>query len=129
MKLIEVLNARKVIASKAQAKGVNFGTSFKFMKFIKATDEDEKFYNEKKGELIKSLAMKDDNGKLVIENNQYKFTDENFAEINKQLNELAATEVEVSDKMKFTEQELDKMEFTIEEVAAIYELVKVDENE
>ena len=50
MKLIEVLNARKVIASKAQAKGVNFGTSFKFMKFIKATDEDEKFYNEKKGD-------------------------------------------------------------------------------
>lgn len=124
MKLIEVLNARKVIASKAQVKGVNFGTSYKFVKFINATEEDEKFYNEKRAELIKTYATKDDNGELVIENNQYKFTDENFAEINKQLNELAATEVEVSDKMKFTEQELDKMEFTIEEVALIYPLIK-----
>lgn len=124
MKLIEVLNARKVIASKAQVKGVNFGTSYKFVKFINATEEDEKFYNEKRAELIKTYATKDDNGELVIENNQYKFTDENLAEINKQLNELAATEVEVSDKMKFTEQELDKMEFTIEEVALIYPLIK-----
>ena len=124
MKLIEVLNARKVIARKAQVKGVNFGTSFKFFKFLNAIEEDEKFYNEKRAELIKTYATKDDNGELVIENNQYKFTDENFAEINKQLNELAATEVEVSDKMKFTEQELDKMEFTIEEVALIYPLIK-----
>lgn len=65
MKLINVLNARKVIASKAQAKGVNFGTSFKFMKFIKATDEDEKFYNGKREELIRSLAMKDDKGDFI----------------------------------------------------------------
>ena len=124
MKLINVLNARKVIASKAQSKGVNFGTSFKFMKFIKATDEDEKFYNEKREELIRSLAMKDDKGDFIIENDQYKFTDENFAEINKQLNELAATEVEIPENLRFSAQELEKMEFTIEEVSIIYELVK-----
>lgn len=123
MKLIEVLNARKVIASKAQVK-VNFGTSYKFMKFIEATNEDEKFYNEKRAELIKTYATKDDKGEFVIKDDKYQFTDENFAEINKQLNELGATEVEVSDKMKFTEQELDKMEFTIEEVSLIYPLIK-----
>ena len=52
MKLINVLNARRVIASKSQAKGVNFRTSFKFMKFIKSTDEDEKFYKAIKNENV-----------------------------------------------------------------------------
>ena len=127
MKLINVLNARSVITSKAQVKGVNFKTSFKFMKFLKATDEDENFYNEKRGELIKTFATKDENGKIVIENNQYKFTDENLAEINKQISELAATEVEIPETLKFSSEELDKMEFTIEEVSAIYELIKEEE--
>ena len=124
MKLINVLNARSVITSKAQVKGVNFKTSFKFMKFLKATDEDEKFYNEKREELIKTFATKDEDGKIVIENNQYKFTDENLAEINKQILELAATEVEIPETLKFSSEELEKMEFTIEEVSAIYELIK-----
>ena len=127
MKLINVLNARSVITSKARVKGVNFKTSFKFMKFLKATDEDEKFYNEKREELIKTFATKDEDGKIVIENNQYKFTDENLAEINKQISELAAMEVEIPETLKFSSEELEKMEFTIEEVSAIYELIKEEE--
>ena len=127
MKLINVLNARSVITSKAQVKGVNFKTSFKFMKFLKATDEDENFYNEKREELIKTVATKDEDGRIIIENNQYKFTDENLAEINKQISELAATEVEIPETLKFSSEELEKMEFTIEEVSAIYELIKEEE--
>ena len=127
MKLINVLNARSVITSKAQVKGVNFKTSFKFMKFLKATDEDEKFYNEKREELIKTFATKDENGKIVVENNQYKFTDENLAEINKQISELAATEVEIPETLKFSSEELEKMEFTIEEVSAMYEIIEEEE--
>lgn len=127
MKLINVLNARSVITSKAQVKGVNFKTSFKFMKFLKATDEDEKFYNEKREELIKTFATKDEDGRIIIENNQYKFTDENLTEINKQISELAATEVEIPETLKFSSEELGKMEFTIEEVSAIYELIKEEE--
>lgn len=127
MKLINILNARSVITSKAQVKGINFKTSFKFMKFLKATDEDEKFYNEKREELIKTFATKDEDGKIIIENNQYKFTNENLAEINKQISELAATEVEIPETLKFSSEELEKMEFTIEEVSAIYELIKEEE--
>ncbi len=127
MKLINVLNARNVIASKAQVKGVNFKTSFKFMKFLKTTDEDGKFYNEKREELIRTFATKNKDGEIIVENNQYKFTDENLAEINKQLAELAATEVEIPETLKFFSEELEKMEFTIEEVSAIYELIKEEE--
>ena len=97
------------------------------MKFLKATDEDEKFYNEKREELIKTFATKDEDGRIIIENNQYKFTDENLAEINKQISELAATEVEIPETLKFSSEELEKMEFTIEEVSAIYELIKEEE--
>ena len=44
MKLIDVINARRVIINKASVKGISFGTSLKFMKFMKATDDDQKFY-------------------------------------------------------------------------------------
>ena len=124
MKLIDVINARRVIINKASVKGISFGTSFKFMKFMKATDDDQKFYEEKRNELIEKFATKDENGTPIYEDDRYSFTDENFKEVNKQLAELAETEVEISESLKFTEQELDKMEFTIEEVAAIYDLIK-----
>lgn len=124
MKLIDVINARRVIINKASVKGISFGTSFKFMKFMKATDDDQKFYEEKRNELIEKFATKDENGTPIYEGDRYSFTDENFKEVNKQLVELAGTEVEISESLKFTEQELDKMEFTIEEVSAIYDLIK-----
>lgn len=124
MKLIDVINARRVIINKASVKGISFGTSFKFMKFMKATDDDQKFYEEKRNELIEKFATKDENGTPIYEDDRYSFTDENFKEVNKQLVELSETEVEISESLKFTEQELDKMEFTIEEVAAIYDLIK-----
>lgn len=125
MKLIEVLNARKVIASKAQVQGVNFRTSLKFTKFLKATEEDEKFYNEKRAELIKTYATKDDKGEFVIKDNKYQFTDENWNAINEKFAELNTTEVDVSDNLKFETSELEKIEgFTPEEVWLIYPLIK-----
>lgn len=124
MQLYNVLKARQVITQKANLKGLRFATARKFQKFIKLTDDDEKFFVDKRAELITKYAKVDENGEFIVENGNYTFTDENFAEFSKQFNELNQIEVEIPDTVKVDESELEKISFTIEEVSIIDFLIK-----
>lgn len=124
MQLYNVLKARQVITQKANLEGLRFATARKFQKFIKLTDDDEKFFVDKRAELIAKYAKVDENGEFIVENGNYTFTDENFAEFSKQFNELNQIEVEIPDTVKVDESELEKISFTIEEVSIIDFLVK-----
>lgn len=124
MQLYNVLKARQVIAQKANLEGLRFATARKFQKFIKLTDDDEKFFVDKRAELIMKYAKVDENGEFIVENGNYTFTDENFAEFSKQFNELNQIEVEIPDTVKVDESELEEMSFTIEEVSVIDFLIK-----
>ena len=124
MQLYNVLKARQVIAQKANLEGLRFATARKFQKFIKLTDDDEKFFVDKRAELITKYAKVDENGEFIVENGNYTFTDENFAEFSKQFNELNQIEVEIPDTVKVDESELEKISFTIEEVSIIDFLIK-----
>lgn len=124
MQLYNVLKARQVITQKANLEGLRFATARKFQKFIKLTDDDEKFFVDKRAELITKYAKVDENGEFIVENGNYTFTDENFAEFSKQFNELNQIEVEIPDTVKIDESELEKISFTIEEVSIIDFLIK-----
>lgn len=124
MQLYNVLKARQVITQKANLGGLRFATARKFQKFIKLTDDDEKFFVDKRAELIAKYAKVDKNGEFIVENGNYTFTDENFAEFSKQFNELNQIEVEIPDTVKVDESELEKISFTIEEVSIIDFLIK-----
>lgn len=124
MQLYNVLKARRVIVQKANLEGLHFATARKFQKFIKLTDDDEKFFVDKRAELIAKYAKVNENGEFIVENGSYTFTDENFAEFSKQFNELNQIEVEIPDTVKVDESELEKISFTIEEVSIIDFLIK-----
>ena len=63
MKLNELLLARKVIVSKSQTQ-VPARLAYKMMKFIKGTEDEENFYNEKLRAIIEEYGARDKEGKL-----------------------------------------------------------------
>ena len=66
MQLIKIINARGVIAQYAGEK-IAAQTAYKLFNFLKSTDKDEIFYNEKRKEIIDRYAKKDEEGNYVPE--------------------------------------------------------------
>ena len=110
MKLIDVVSARKVIATKATEK-LEFGLAYKFAKLIKLTNDDEDFYNKHQRELLDQYCKRDN---------------DKISSLNKELKELADTEVEIPESLRFTVEELKPIQFSIEQVLALGELIKDD---
>ena len=121
MKLIDVISARNAISNKSK-EPLNFNLAYKFAKFIKATDDDEKFYNTNQEKLIQEYAKRTEDGEFDIKDNRYQFDADKAIELNGKLKELANTEVKI-DGFSFSKEELEKINFTIEEVIAINELI------
>ena len=123
MKLIDVVGARKVIATKAAEK-LDFKLAYKFAKLIKLTNDDEDFYNKHQRELLEQYSRKDDDGNVIPdENGRYQFDNDKIAPLNKELKELADTEVEIPENLKFPEEELNALKFSIEEVLSLGDLI------
>lgn len=126
MKLVDIVNARKVISTKATEK-LEFGLAYKFAKFIKLTNDDEDFYVRHQKKLIEQYCKKDDEGNIVPdENGRYQFDDDKIKPLNEKLKELADTDVEILNTCKFTTEELKPIQFSIEEVLALGDLIKDD---
>ncbi len=126
MKLIDVVSARKVITTKATEK-LEFGLAYKFAKLIKLTNDDEDFYNKHQRELLDQYCKRDDEGNVIPdENGRYQFENDKISSLNKELKELADTEVEIPESLRFTVEELKPIQFSIEQVLALGELIKDD---
>lgn len=126
MKLVDIVGARKVISTKAAEK-LEFGLAYKFAKFIKFTNDDEEFYFRHQKKLIEQYCKKDDEGDAIPdEGGRYQFDNNNVKLLNEKLKELADTDVEIPENLKFSEEELTTLKFSIEEVLSLSDLIKVD---
>lgn len=126
MKLVDIVGARKVISTKAAEK-LEFGLAYKFAKFIKFTNDDEEFYFRHQKKLIEQYCKKDDEGNAIPdEGGRYQFDNNNVKLLNEKLKELADTDVEIPENLKFSEEELTALKFSIEEVLSLSDLIKVD---
>lgn len=127
MKLVDVINVRKIITAKATEK-VEFGLAYKFAKLIKLTTDDEDFYNKSQREIFDRYAKKDDEGNVTPdENGRYQFDEDKVATVETELRKLVVTEVEIPESLKFTVEELMPLKFSVEEVMTFASLIKDDE--
>ena len=126
MKLVDIVGARKVISTKA-TEMLEFRLAYKFAKFIKLTNDDEEFYTKHQKKLIEQYCKKDDEGNIIPdESGCYQFDNDNVKLLNEKLKELADTDIEIPESLKFSEEELTALKFSIEEALSLSDLIKVD---
>ena len=120
MKLINIIRARGVIAEHAREK-MPAQTAYKFVKFLKATDNDEIFYNDKLTEILDLYAVKDENGKFIPDGNGISLIPETADDCKKKVEELDNTIVEKP--VTFTIDEFSGLSLSMTEILAVDELL------
>ena len=94
-------------------------TAYKFMKLLKAIEEEETFFNEKMRDIIFEFGKKDENGQpIFLENGNVEIIEGKEAECNDRVRELEDIEVDIPDT-KFTLEELEVLELSPRDVYAL----------
>ena len=116
--LNDILNATETFKVIMQ-QSVKGSLAFKIARLARELDKEMTTFNEERQKLFQKYGEKDENGELVIdENNIIKFPPENIDLINEELNSLLSTEVEVNaDKLPVNE--VDQFELTPQQMMNI----------
>lgn len=121
MKLSELLEIRKCLPV-SSTKG-SIQTKYKIAKFLKATEDDETFFNETMKKIIFECVEKDDSGNIKqAPNGGFFINDEfrdSFSERVIELNDAEATSVDI----RFTIDELADFELSAKDLIALDNII------
>ena len=117
MKLIRIINAKKIFAPHFQEK-LSPSLSYKIYKFCKCAEQEEEFYNQKLREIVAEYAERDENGDFININGQIKLIEATAAEAKQRVADLEAIDVEAPN-IKFTLDELSEIKLSVMDIAAI----------
>ena len=124
MKMYEILELQTLYNSIANIK-LPLKTTYKFTRLMTRAEIELEFYQTKFQEIIEEYGDKDENGQYKLINNGQSVAiipgKEN--ECNIKLMELRNLEVPIDD-IKFTVEELEKIDISIEELACIMSLIE-----
>lgn len=104
-------------------KEISFSLAYKMMVISSAIDKEYQFYITKMRSIIQKYALKDEQGELVVENNQIKVDPNYISAAEKELEELGEIEVTLPD-IKITYQELESTDLKISP-AQLYALTPI----
>ena len=121
MKLKNLLNARKIIIQYKDEK-LSPTLAYKFVKFMKASDSEEAFYNDKLKQLIEEYALKDEKGQIATQDGNIRLTPAKIQDFNNAANELQETEVEAPN-VQFKISELEQIKLSVTDLYALDDFV------
>jgi len=119
------MRARAVFAQNAHAK-LPVQTAYKLFNFLKTTDKDEAFYNEKRRDIIDRYAQRDDKGEVVLDGASVVLLPESTAECKQEMQDLDNTNIEMP--AQFSIQELGGLSLSMADILAIEELLIEEES-
>ncbi len=88
-------DAQGAVAKLYKQDGFDSVTAYRVMKNFNAVAAEVKIYEEQRIKLCEKYAKKDEEGKPVIENENYMFEDEDFLKLNEQIGALREETVDV----------------------------------
>lgn len=128
MKIQALLQVKGVFAPFARTK-LPVKLSYKLLKFFRAVEVEEQFFNSKIHDIIEEYGEKDEKGNFVLlENGNIKFDDNKKVELETTLKELNDIEVTPPD-ITFTLEELNELTLSVQDIAIIENFIKEDNND
>lgn len=100
-------------------------TAYKISKLSNFLKDDANFYTERLSQIIEQYGEKDENGEPVISGNGYKIQEDKTDECTAAIKELSEIEATTPDA-KIYLSELDGVELSPDDIAAIYDFIEED---
>lgn len=123
MKIITFINAARIFTEAAQIK-VSPKLAYKIMKFCKSAAEDEKFYIEKRNEIISNYVKRDAEGQIITDDNGLIIImEDKILEVNQALEALDELEIEIP-PITYTIEELEELKLSVADMFTLEEFIK-----
>lgn len=126
MKLNNLLQARNVLSAHANDK-LPFALAYKIMKFLKASNSEYTFYNEKLKELITFYGEKGDNGEIITAGEGVIIAGGKIEDCKKEIEALGATEA-TTPPIKFSLDELSLISLSANDLYFLEEFIEGDKD-
>lgn len=123
--MLSILNASKVFSELAET---NFSgaVAFKIARLIREMNKEIEDFDKQRANIAREYGAKDDNGELIIENNNIRIDPERIEDCNKELEELFNTEVELNaNKLRYTD--IEGAEITPQQAISIMDFIEMDD--
>lgn len=122
MKIQKLVQVKGVFAPLTRTK-LSPKLSYKILKFLKAIEFEEKFFNSKIKELLNEFGQKDEKGKYVAEKGKIKIISGREEACANAFNELNNLEVSPPD-ITFTLEELNDITLSVQDMLIIEDFIK-----
>lgn len=121
MKLINLILARKVIGEHMADK-LPSALAYKLMKFMKASDNEDAFYNERMGDIINKYGERNEDGEIKVKDNRVSLKEGCIEKCNQSISELQNTEID-RPNFAFSIEELEPFKLSIAEISSLDEFI------
>ena len=125
MKLNNLIQARNIISRFSQEE-LSANLAYKLMKFLKMSDNEDIFYNEKLTAIIQQYAEKDAEGKYIKEKESFRILKDKVDECRVALQELNDLQVD-KPSISLYLAELEELKLSIKEMAYLDEFIIEEE--
>lgn len=122
MRLCEIIRARITVATLYREK-VAGKLAYKFLKFLTATETDERFYKEKMQDIIETYGEKDEQGKFIETEAGIQIQKEYREDCHKAIVELESTEVD-KPSLSITYDELEDIKISTEGMTSLFAFIE-----